>query len=93
MTPEDVAAAKAVKEVLGIYDGADYSKSGKEGAAPAEGAPAKAAPAEGASAKAAPADEELPPELNPDATPPALLTQDKEVKKAHATTTPAANAN
>ena len=40
MTPEDIAAAKAVKEVLGIYDGADYSKSAEGEAAKTGNSPA-----------------------------------------------------
>jgi hypothetical protein len=78
MTPEDIAAAKAVKEVLGIYDGG-YSSNRGGGEAPktAEGGAAK--PAEGGAAKPAggAASNGLPDELNPAKAPKAAPAKDE----------------
>ena len=86
MTPEDIAAAKAVKEILGIYDNGNvdslYKESKKdgdkkEGDKPAEGEKQSDAPPAAPAAPAA-GSEELPPELDPSAAPAPSLTQSKK---------------
>ena len=92
MTPEDVAAAKAVKAVLGIYDGSNASNGA---AAPADGGAPAAAPAEGGAPAAAPAAAPAGPAGIPDeikgAKPTPSLNQAKsEAPKAPETAIPAA---
>ena len=102
MTAEDIAAAKAVKEILGIYDYGNvdslYKESKKdgdkkEGDKSAEGGkPSEAPPAAPAAGS-----EELPPELDPSAAPekePSLTQAKPEEKKESAPApTPAAPAD
>lgn len=79
MTPEDIAAAKAVKEVLGIYDGSQPKKDGEQSSEEGKpsGDPAPATPAPAAPAAPAPAADQPPPELDPNAAPSATLSQAK----------------